>query len=154
MGKKQKLCFGKKQKLKPAISFLPEPSQFLLKPRDREWINLKSCNKLIFEINNRLHTFFQHKNVSWDDGRESLRITVVNRGYSAEDIEFQSLFPRSAKIESFSMIQNEIHYHGKKVSHQKAHEIVRRAAADGYNAGLYVPRSIEGTADRAIFVDW
>ena len=71
-------------------------------------------------------------------------MTVVNRGYSAEDIEFQSLFPRSAKIESFSMIQNEMHYHGKKVSHQKAHEIVRRAAADGYNAGLYVPRHIEG----------
>jgi len=71
-------------------------------------------------------------------------VTVVNEGLHPDEIGFFSYFPASAKIHSFWMNQNDKIFHGKKVSHSKARDIVKRAAVENSNAGFYIPQLLEG----------
>ena len=73
-----------------------------------------------------------------------MQVTVVNEGLMAEEIGFYSYFPATAKIHSFSMNQDDQVFHGKRVSHSKAHEIVKRAAEENSNAGFYIPQFMQG----------
>ena len=82
--------------------------------------------------------------MTFKSGRTNLQVTVVNHGVHAEEIGFYSYFPASAKIYSFWMNQNDQIFHGKKVSHKKAHEIVKQAANENSNAGFYIPQILTG----------
>ena len=86
----------------------------------------------------------QQNNVSWNEGREKLRLTVFNGGDGFVEVSYQVLLSTSAKMTSFSMTQHDMTYHGKKMAAQKAHEIVKRAAEEKGAAGFYIPRTVKG----------